>query len=119
MTGREAEAAGRRIAIHLRKGQFAACHNIIKELKQSCRDRKKDVPTAIAELPIDLRWVNMLEEAGYIYIDDLDGVDLDQLDIKYLSEVGKDQIGRAVTIERERRKRREKRKRLRQEAGGI
>jgi len=39
----------------------------------------KEAPIAIAELDISLRWVNMIEGAGYIYIDELEGVDLRKL----------------------------------------
>ena len=79
MTGIEAEQLGRRIAIHLRRNDFEGCRNIInnkerqrKELAESPAEQ----PTALAEIGLDLRWVNMLEEMGCVYIRDLEGLDL-------------------------------------------
>jgi hypothetical protein len=81
MTGPEAERAGARIAIHLRRNEFAACHEILDHLKseQTKREFNKaaDDRIPIAEvLGGELRCINMLEAAGYIYIEDLDDVDL-------------------------------------------
>ena len=82
MTGPEAERVGRRLGIHLRRNEFAACLEIVLSLrdKQMAREFKDAGPKdriPIAELlGSELRYINKLEEAGYIYIEDLDDVDL-------------------------------------------
>lgn len=82
MTGSEAEQIGTRIAIHLRRNEFAVCHQILSDLEGEQTEREAYEFDAEDEIPIaevlghELRYVNALEKAGYIYIDDLDGVDL-------------------------------------------
>lgn len=75
MTGIEAEQLGRRLAIHLRRNDFKGCQEIINSEERQ-REILDEKPTAIAEIGINLRWVNMLEEMGCIYIKDLEGLDL-------------------------------------------
>ena len=83
MTGPEAERAGARIAIHLRRNEFGVCREIIRALETQhdlAQSDGVDDPTPIAEVRgLDLRYVNALEKAGYIYLEDLDGVDLEEL----------------------------------------
>lgn len=82
MTGPEAERIGRKISIHLRRNEFTVCHEILRSLGEQHNLAQSDVdgPTPIAEVrQLELRYVNSLEKAGYIYLEDLDGVDLDDL----------------------------------------
>ena len=79
MTGIEAERLGRRLAIHLRRNEFECCRDIInnkERQREILAETPTEQPTALAEIGIDLRWVNMLEEMGCVYIKDLEGLDL-------------------------------------------
>lgn len=94
MTSNEAEAVGRRIALHLRKNNFMACHDILVTEEQQLSSPEQI--TAIAELPIPLGCVNFLEGAGYIYLADLVGVDVTELEIKELGPISKNIIKKAL-----------------------
>lgn len=69
MTPKDAELVSRRLELHLRRNQFEVCREILaiaeKEIESTC-------PVNIAELDMDLRWVNALDKLGYIKISDLD-----------------------------------------------
>lgn len=82
MTGPEAEVLCRRLGIHLRKNNFEACRDI---LDQEEKDMALDVrglnrPEALAELDLDLRTVNLLERAGYLYLEDMRGISVFRLE---------------------------------------
>ena len=75
MKEREVQAVIRRIGVQLRNNRFMLCHEIIKELEEAWRNRH-DPPTAIAELDIPERLINMLDREGYIYVSDLDDINV-------------------------------------------
>lgn len=85
MTGPEAEQVAARLSIHLRRNEFAACHEILNSLREQqmrheFRESSPDDPIPVAEvLGHEMKYVNMLEKVGYVYIDDLDGVVLADL----------------------------------------
>lgn len=122
MTGPEAEQIGTRIAIHLRRNEFAACYQILNWLYDEQMRRDFGEPDVHECIPIaevlgdELRYVNRLEKAGYIYIEDLDGVDLTDLSDKssplYLAWFGKKGVQvveegqRRAEVIREQRRRR-------------
>lgn len=87
MTGPEAEQTAARISIHLRRNEFAACHEILGELENR-QDPEEDC-TEFTSIPVaevlghELRYVNKLESAGYVYMEDLEGVDLQDLANKF------------------------------------
>lgn len=94
MTGPEADRLGARLALHLRKGDFEVCRHILESAEEATESQ--DGPTAIAELNLDLRYVNLLEKEGFIYVSDLDGVDIMNLLIGWLGEKGRYAILRAL-----------------------
>ena len=77
MTGQDSEEIGVRIALHLRKNHFSACHDIISTVEREMSEEEQ--PVAIAEMGMALQWVNILEGLGYMYVRDLDGIDFKQL----------------------------------------
>ena len=66
-----AERIGTRIAIHLTKGNFGACHKLLDHYEKECDSGPPEVIEYIAELPMDPRWINALDKVGYIYIHEL------------------------------------------------
>ena len=85
MNGKDADVLARKMAIELRRNNFVACHDILKYAQEAQMTEPKP-PVALAEIGIDLRWLNKLEGGGYIYLSDLDGVDLDDfIEIAYMS----------------------------------
>ena len=101
MTGRDAEVAAARLSLHLRKNQFEACHNILYGLEAEITSR---CPVNIAELNLNLRWVNALEKLEYIKISDLDDVNWESLrmSIVCLGPAGTAEIKLAVEDARKR-----------------
>lgn len=77
MMGRDADRIGRRLALHLRKNHFEGCHNILDQLEKDLLDVKP--LTAVAELRISLRLINLLESNGYIYLKDMEHTNVFQL----------------------------------------
>ncbi len=98
MTGIEAEMIGRRLALHLRKNHFEGCH-IILDYEEKKLLNGGGAPKAIAELNLPLRHVNFLEKAGYVYIDDMVGMDVFSLekDLSYIGPKGAVLIGKVVS----------------------
>ena len=97
MTGVEAEQLGRRIAIHLRRNDFASCRDIINNKEHQRKvlaEGPTETPKALAEIGISLRWVNAMEEMGCIYIKDLEGLDLKSFlfSIPNIAEKGVEEI---------------------------
>lgn len=90
MKEREVQDVVRRIGIQLRNDRFVVCHEIIKELEEAWKNRH-DPPTAIAELDVSRRLVELLEREGYIYISDLEDIDVDRWNL----------VGLGVTYKRE------------------
>lgn len=86
MTGIEAENIGRRLALHLRKNNFDACHDILNGTETVMKESKGSL--AIAELPLELRTVNLLEKAGYLYVEDMRSVDFKRL-VEEVTNMGK------------------------------
>lgn len=68
----------RRIVLHLLRDQYNACHDILRAFEKQTEVPEGE-PVAIAELPLDLRYINMLESVGYVYIEDFEGIDIDEL----------------------------------------
>ena len=89
MTGVEALTLVRRLELHLRKNNFVVCREILgeaeNEYNQQCEEGAKEV-TAIAELKISLATIAHLEKKGYVYLRQLDGIDVRRLwkSIKHL-----------------------------------
>ena len=82
MTGLQADQLGRKLGIHLRRNEFGVCREIIDAVEQEFRQRPRRPDAdgvAIAESGLDLRLVNLLEKEGYLYVGQLQGVDLDGL----------------------------------------
>ncbi|KKN70635.1 hypothetical protein LCGC14_0429080 [marine sediment metagenome] len=99
MTGFDAESTGRRLAIHLRKNNFAICHIILDTIEQELIARKKVAPReAIAELPLPLRLVNKLEDLGFLYIKDLADVNFEEMkkEVKYMGDGNIELLTRVV-----------------------
>lgn len=78
MTGHEADVIGRRLALHLRKNHFEGCHHILDYEEKKLSD--VGPPTAVAELRIPLRLINVLEAHGYVYVVDMSHTDVFQLE---------------------------------------
>ncbi len=97
MTGHEADVIGRRLALHLRKNHFDGCHIILDYEEQKLSD--DEPPKAIAELDLPLRIINFLEGAGYVYIDELRGISVFDLEksISYLGCAGATLVGKVVS----------------------
>ena len=93
MTGVEATTLARRLELHLRKNNFVVCGEILDEAEneynQQCEDGVKEV-TAIAELKIKLSTIAHLEKKGYVYIRQLDGIDVKKL-WKSIKHLGREQ----------------------------
>ena len=87
MTGIEATTLARRLELHLRKNNFVVCGEILDEAEneynQQCAEGIKEV-TAIAELKISLDTITHLEKKGYVYIRQLDGIDVKRLHKKIM-----------------------------------
>lgn len=103
MTGPEADRLGARLALHLRKNEFQVCHHILDSKEVEMKAASHDRVTAIAELNLNLRYVNMLERAGFIYVTDLDHVDIRRLVLRsennernMIAEVGRRTISDAL-----------------------
>ncbi len=81
MIKQDADIAGGRISIHLQKGNFEACEVIISNLR---RREESGVEVegrlAIAQLNIAYRLLNTLEDMGYIYVDELEGIEKGEWD---------------------------------------
>ena len=101
MTGIEATTLARRLELHLRKNNFVVCGEILDEAEneynQQCEDRFREV-TAIAELKISLTTIAHLEKKGYVYIRQLDGIDVKRLhkEIKHLGRKDAFLLWRAI-----------------------
>lgn len=78
MTGQQAGELARRMELHLRYDNFDACRDILDEKEKMLAERPSK-RKALAETDIALRWVAMLERAGYIYVDQLEGKDLKEV----------------------------------------
>ena len=102
MTGPEADQLGARLALHLRKNEFVVCHHILDSKEEQCKVAEPYHAPAIAELDLDLRYINMLEKAGFIYAADLDHIDIHKLRLctddgrNLISEVGRQAISGAL-----------------------
>lgn len=104
MTPKDASILSRRLELHLRRNEFEACHNILNEIEAEIESTP---PEGIAELPLDLRWVNALETLNYIKISDLDmfqtDSDWDSLreSIAYIGPAGVAEVRTAIEAARE------------------
>ncbi len=102
MTGPEADRVGRRLALHLRKNDFAICQKILKSMENQFRVAEPYRTTAIAELDLELRYINMLENGGFVLISDMDHINVDNLELRsksgrrMLGDKGKQTINRAL-----------------------
>ena len=91
MNGPDADRAGGEISVHLRKNLFSICRDILDQLEAKQREGI-GVPVYLAETGMDLRVITILEKAGYVQISDMDGVDVDMLDLRNLGPVIKESI---------------------------
>jgi hypothetical protein len=102
MNGVDIAKVLRRLKVHLGRHQYEACHSILEDLEADFnKDRRlskehRDELECIASLPIEQRLINILEREGYIYVNELDGVDILNLSIKQLGTKGKRAIYNAV-----------------------
>ena len=94
-TGIESEILEKRIELHLRKNNFGACREIVDTVEKEYFDEVQQDKsggreiTTLAELRgITLQVVNSLEERGYLYLQDLEGIDVENL-YKEIPQVGK------------------------------
>lgn len=102
MTGVEASTLSRQMELHLRRNEFDTCEELLVSARKNTMQRLRTCgKTAIAELHLDLRYVNRLEKEGYIYVEDLTGVDVTKLHIKHFGISGKLAVQSA--LERHRR----------------
>lgn len=113
MTGPEAERLGRKIALHLRKQEFGACHEILDFAEQEHGDGFHDAMIEnIAETNLPLRLINKLEEAKYAKIADFRDVTdkellaIDLVGKKYLPLI-RNAVERAVRHNKEVQRRRD------------
>ncbi len=98
MNSRDAKLLARRLSIHLCHNEFGLCHEILNSAEEEWeKTRGKDnTPTAIAELNIELRLVELLDREGYIYISDLDGIDIGNLRLPQLGPVLRQSLIKAL-----------------------
>jgi len=86
-----------KLEIHLERNQFEACRLLLDQAEKEESGSSSLPPLTIAELDLDLRFVNMLEsEGGYIYLSEIEHVDIDALDWPNLGAFGKNKIKRAI-----------------------
>lgn len=87
MISEDAKILSRRMELHLMNNRFEACEDILKDAKTEYERGSQEI-TAIAELNISLKVINQLEKKGYIYIKDLDGIEVERLheETRYMSE---------------------------------
>lgn len=105
MTGKQADIVAGQLGLHLRRNNFEACRDILNNLEEEQLANRSRIPTAIAELSIELRYVNALEKAGYIYIDDLEGVSLHNLRSRgLLPQIGAGTVSEITKVLRRARK---------------
>ena len=95
MKEQEVQAVTRRIGVQLRSNRFGLCHLIIDELEKAWRQRH-DPPTAIAELDIPQRLVELLDREGYVYVSDLEDVDVDRWNLVGLGVTYKKELKAAL-----------------------
>ncbi len=92
----EAAATGTRIAIHLTKKNYAACHNIIDEFVEA-RAKAPEELEYIAQLSLSQRTLNILDKEGYLCIDELTEEALVHIrEIPYVGPVVWEDIRRAL-----------------------
>lgn len=106
---REVEIALRRMLIHLQrkeKGGFEACRDIIDGLEKESKVKEVDRESlnCIASLGLDMREINLLEAGGFIYVSDLDGVDLFELRLPNMGKLERMRVRVVIEGARERLK---------------
>ncbi len=102
MEAEEARKIALQVLFQLQQDNYEACINIIQEAEAKALDKpgaqqeSREELECVSNLPIDGRWLGMLEREGYFYIRDLEGVDIDKLNISNLGAKGKQQIKQAL-----------------------
>ena len=72
MNPTETERVTARLALHLADDNFEACHDILYAAEENAVEEATDSPPAfIVDLDLAPRIIETLDDAGYIYIDDL------------------------------------------------
>ena len=99
MTGQQAEELARRMELHLRYNNFEACRDILDEKEKALKERPSK-RKALAETEISIRWVNALEKARYIYVDQLQGKDLKEVckEIPNMGPCAVKELGMALRV---------------------
>ena len=82
----KAAELGIRISIHVTKGNFVACHELLDNYEKHYATGPPEIIECIAELQLDSRCINALDRAGYIFIHELTEKVLEQ--IKDMPSVG-------------------------------
>lgn len=105
----ELEVALRRILIHLQReeeGRFEACRDIIDGLEEESKVKAVDRESlnCIASLALDMREISLLEAGGFIYVSDLDGVDMSKLRLLNMGRIERERIRAVIEEARERLK---------------
>lgn len=107
-TGEEYSEDARKLSLkvlfHLQQNNYEAAVVILQEAEcaylnrdyRAAKQEDREELECVANLPIDRRLTEMLDKKGYIYISDLEGVDIDKLEIKMLAAKGKAAIKQAL-----------------------
>ncbi len=110
MTASDVMILSERLGLHLRKNHFSACREIIDSaeteyLETVLQDERggREI-TTIAELKnVPLGTVTLLERKGYMYLENLDGVDLKNLHKSILHLGEKQANGLSIAVEEARK----------------
>ncbi len=104
----EIELALSRMLVHLHKDEFDACHDILDGLEAESEVKEVDRHSlnCIASLDLDMKEINLLEAGGFIYVSDMDEVDLESLRLPNMGRIERRRISAVIE---------EARKRLREE----
>ncbi len=101
MNGQDADRIGREISLHFRRNNYEACRDLVNAAERR-HNEGPGVPEYLTEIGLGLRTTSELEKGGYILITDLDGVDIDGLELPNIGPVTKQAI--KVKLVRARRK---------------
>ncbi len=107
----EVELALSRMLVHLQRNEFEACRDVLDGLEAESKTRgvDREALNCIASLDLDMREINMLEAGGFIYVTDMDGVDLYSLNLPNMGALERRRIRIAIEGARERLKEEERR----------
>lgn len=108
----EVELALSRMLVHLQRDEFEPCHDILDGLEAEWKVRGRvdgEALNCIASLNLGMREINLLEDAGFLYVTDMDGIDLERLRLPNMGQIERERVRTTIEGARERLKEEERR----------